>query len=191
MRCPRVAGKIFWSWTLIDSFKKAGDGFDTELQIMLSIETFIDIQAPPELLMAIYLDYERWPQLFPATIKGVRLVGIELQQLVVEVDHLYEGKVLNILTLSDNSQITLEEFKPRYNAIFINRFHECCENRTRYQIKAIIKLKGLYTLASLFIRRLVLKRIGEYVLLPMKNYAEGRLHHETYPNKKAGSFSGA
>ena len=32
------------------------------------------IRAAPERVMAIYRDYGHWPQVFPATIRGTRLI---------------------------------------------------------------------------------------------------------------------
>ena len=67
------------------------------------------------------------------------------------------------------NEIELEEFKPMYNAIFLNRFEEIA-GETVYVIEAFIFLKGIYKLAAPFIKGLVRKRISNYVLKPMKEF---------------------
>src|SRR4051812_40587848 len=57
------------------------------------------IQAPPERVMDLYLDYASWPRLFPRTIRGVQLLGEEGGRVRLEVDHVFEGKVLNVMTV--------------------------------------------------------------------------------------------
>src|SRR5262249_33653679 len=46
-----------------------------------------EIGAPPELGAGLYADYEGWPRLFPATIRGVRLVADDGRRKTIEVDH--------------------------------------------------------------------------------------------------------
>jgi hypothetical protein len=46
-----------------------------------------EIDAPPERVAALYADYEGWLRLFPATIRGVRLVATDGQRKSIEVDH--------------------------------------------------------------------------------------------------------
>jgi hypothetical protein len=60
----------------------------------------LTIPATPERLVALYLDYEHWAQLFPATIRGVRLVRSDATSMTVEVDHRSEGHVINIIELA-------------------------------------------------------------------------------------------
>ena len=80
------------------------------------------IRAQPRRLMDLYLDYAGWPRLFPATIRGVQLLGEEGGRTRLEVDHATEGKVLNVLTVISANEIRLDEWKARYEATFINRF---------------------------------------------------------------------
>src|SRR5262249_27179416 len=75
-----------------------------------------EISAPPESVAALYADYERWPRLFPATIRGVRLVADDGQRKTIEVDHATEGKVINIMMVGSPHEIRLEEFKRPFAA---------------------------------------------------------------------------
>jgi len=81
-----------------------------------------EIGAPPELVAALYADYEGWPRLFPATICGVRLLADDGQRKTIEIAHASEGNVINILIVVSPQEIRLEEFKRRFDARFINRF---------------------------------------------------------------------
>jgi len=134
------------------------------------------INAPQEKLISIYRDYNNWHKLFPATIKGAHLIKEENKMQTVEVEHKQAGKVINTLKFLSANEIELEEFKPLYNAIFLNRF-EAITGGTVYIIEAYIFLKGIYKLATPFIKGLVRKRINNYVLKPMKEFAENRSAH--------------
>jgi len=68
-----------------------------------------EIGAPPEPVAAFYADYEGWPRLFPATIRGVRHLSDDGQRKTIEVDHVSEGKVINILIVVSLQEIRLEE----------------------------------------------------------------------------------
>jgi hypothetical protein len=138
---------------------------------MLHVEASIDIVSPQPLVMRLYMDYNNWHKLFPLTIRAARCVKEEDGVFIVEVDHKKEGFVTNILTVLSNEEIQLEEFKPKYNATFINRFH-AITNGTRYTILANISLKGIYKIASPFIKNAVKNRIMELVLKPMKKFSE-------------------
>jgi hypothetical protein len=61
------------------------------------VDAAMTIHAPRERLVALYLDYAQWSQLFPATIRGVRLVRREASETTVEVDHRTAGHVVNII----------------------------------------------------------------------------------------------
>jgi hypothetical protein len=41
------------------------------------VDAAMTINAPRERLMTLYLDYAHWSRLFPATIRGVRLLRCE------------------------------------------------------------------------------------------------------------------
>src|SRR5574339_173066 len=55
------------------------------------------IRAMPDRLAALYLDYRGWPELFPATIRGVRWLEEHDGDITIEVDHRTEGRVVNII----------------------------------------------------------------------------------------------
>src|SRR5215470_17987363 len=100
------------------------------------------ISAPPEMVAALYADWAGWPRLFPATIRGVRLLAVDGQRKTIEVDHTAEGKVINIMIMVSPHEIRLEEFKRRFDARFITRF-EAAGHGTRYSIVAEFQLKGI------------------------------------------------
>lgn len=140
---------------------------------MLNIRDSIEIRATAAEAMQLYVDIQNWPHLFPATILSARIIAKEVASYKVEVTHRYEGKVINQVTLLKNNEVRLEEFKPKYNAVFINRFIEM-ESGCSYQIEASIQLKGIFKLAQYFIRTMVRNRIKSFLLLPVKQFAEKR-----------------
>jgi hypothetical protein len=135
---------------------------------------FIAINAPRQVVINIYRDFKSWNKLFPATIENARLIKEENKTQTVEVQHKTAGKVINILTHSSPNEIELKEFKPLYNAVFLNRFN-VVENGTVYAIEAYIFLKGILIILTPFIHWLVRKRIKNYVLEPMKAFAENKM----------------
>jgi hypothetical protein len=129
-----------------------------------------EFSAAPTLVAALYADYEGWPRLFPATIRGVRLLADDGERKTVEVDHASEGKVINILVVVSPQEIRLEEFKRRFDARFINRF-EAAGQGTRYSIVADVRLKGVAgVLAPL--APIVRTRLNRFVLEPMRAAVE-------------------
>ena len=133
-----------------------------------------EISAPPEFLATLYADYEGWPRLFPATIRGVRLLADDGKQKTIEVDHATEGKVINIMIVVSPHEIRLEEFKRRFDAQFVNRF-EADGQGTRYSIAADVQLKGIArTLAPLALP-IVRARLDRFVLEPMRAAVESGL----------------
>ena len=131
------------------------------------------IHASPERVSAIYQDYGHWPKLFPATIRGTRLVRENETTKAIEVDHATAGRVLNLLTVLSPSEIQLEEFKPFYDARFTNRF-EADEVGTRYTVIADVQLKGPLRLLTPIARPIVRRRIAKFVLGPLKAMAEAK-----------------
>jgi hypothetical protein len=129
------------------------------------------IQAPPERVMDLYLDYPSWPRLFPRTIRGVQLLGEEGGRVRLEVDHVFEGKVLNVMTVISSNEIRLDEWKPRYEATFMNRF-EAHPKGTRYSVFAEIALKGALWLLTPLAAPVVRSRLSRFVLRPVKAFAE-------------------
>jgi hypothetical protein len=135
------------------------------------------IRAQPRRLMELYLDNAGWPRLYPATIRAVQLLGEEGGRTRLEVDHVSEGKVLNILSVISANEIRLDEWKPRYEATFINRF-EAHPNGTRCSVFAEVALKGLTWLLTPVAAPFVRRRLHRHVLRPMKLRAEGELRGE-------------
>jgi hypothetical protein len=133
------------------------------------------IQAPPPRVMDLYLDYLSWPRLFPATIRGVLLLGEEGGRTRIEVDHAVEGKVLNVMTVVSANEVRLDEWKSRYEATFMNRF-EPHPKGTRYSVFAEVALKGPLWLLTPFAAPLVRARLDRSVLRPLKVFAEQTAH---------------
>jgi hypothetical protein len=120
---------------------------------------------------ALYLDFNHWPQLFPATIRGVRLVKSEPPRTTLEIDH-REGLVPNVLMEVSPERVDLWESKRLYNATFINRF-EPVPDGTRYTVSADIALKGAARVLGPLIRGYIRRQIHRYVLEPVCRAAEG------------------
>jgi hypothetical protein len=129
------------------------------------------IHAPPPRVMDLYLDYMSWPQLFPATVRGVQLLGVEGGRTRVEVDHAVDGKVLNVLTVVSANEVRLDEWKSRYEATFMSRF-EPHPKGTRYSVFAEVALKGPLWLLTPLAAPVVRARLDRFVLRPMKTLAE-------------------
>jgi hypothetical protein len=126
-----------------------------------------EISAPPELVAAVYADYAGWPRLFPATIRGVRLLADDGLRKTIEVDHASEGKVINILIVVSPQEIQLLEFKRRFYARFINRF-EAAGQGTRYSILAYVQLKGVMRVLAPLAPPMARARLNRFVLEPMR-----------------------
>ena len=131
------------------------------------------INAPPERLARLYLDYAHWSSLFPATIRGVRLLREGDRETTVEVDHRTEGAVVNIIRPLSPTVIELEEFKPRFDATFVNRF-ERAGNGARYVLDADVRLHMPFALLGPLITPIVRRRMRRFVLEPMRSAAESR-----------------
>jgi hypothetical protein len=137
----------------------------------MHVELSININVTPSTAVAAYLDYRKWGKLFPLTIRGVKFIREENNILTVEVDHKTEGFVINILTVISDREIKLEEYKPKYNATFINCFAEISTG-TRYTVVAYVSMKNFYKLIEPFIKPIVKKRIRKFTLRPMKEFLE-------------------
>jgi hypothetical protein len=130
------------------------------------------IQAPPERVMQLYRDYTQWARLFPATIRGVRLIRSDGVRTEVEVNH-REGFVPNVMTEVGPNRIDLWEAKRRYDATFENRFDPIPEG-TRYTVSADVRLKGVARVLAPIVGPIIRHRIRAYVLAPMRRMAEKR-----------------
>ena len=135
------------------------------------VDAAMTINAPRERLMTLYLDYAHWSRLFPATIRGVRLLRCGGSETTVEVDHRTAGHVVNIIRRRSENEVELEEFKPKYDATFVNRF-DAVAGGTRYAVSADIRLRVPYALLAPFLRGYVRRSVRRYVLEPMRVYAE-------------------
>lgn len=122
--------------------------------------------------MQLYRDYTQWPRLFPATIRGVRLIRSDGVRTEVEVDHL-EGLVPNVMTEAGPNRIDIWEAKRRYDATFENRFDPIPEG-TLYTVSADIRLKGAARLLAPIAGPLIRRRMRQFVLEPMRRMAEAR-----------------
>jgi hypothetical protein len=128
------------------------------------------ISAPPRAVLERYARWQDWPTLFPATIRGVRLVHEEGNARSLEVDHV-EGLVPNVMTVVSDEVIVLEEHKRRYDARFENRF-ERAGNLTRFVVTADVELRGLLRWLRPIAKPFIRSRIRKFVLEPMRHAAE-------------------
>ena len=132
------------------------------------------IRAPRADVAVAYRDFRDWPRIFPATVRDARLLREDAGKQVIEVDHRTEGRVINVLDAGSVETIGLEEFKPRYDARFVNRFEPVAEG-TRCTVSADVRAKGAWKLLlGPWLRGLVRYRIARQVLEPLKNHVEGR-----------------
>ena len=131
----------------------------------------LPIHASPQRLAALYLDYAHWSSLFPATIRGVRLLREGDRDIAVEVDHRTEGPVVNIIRPLSPTTIALDEFKPRFDATFINRF-DAVDDGACYTLDADVRLHMPFALLGPLVLPLVRRRMRRFVLEPMRAAAE-------------------
>jgi hypothetical protein len=139
----------------------------------VSVTVTEEIKAPRSIVQNLYSDYSHWNTLFPATIRGVSFVRQEGDRTILDVDHI-EGHVVNILQTRSPDTIELEEFKRKFDGTFWNTFVDI-PGGTRVTVAAQIRMKGLYRLATPFIRGVVRHRIKRFVLDPLKTAAERRV----------------
>jgi hypothetical protein len=137
---------------------------------MLHAEVSIIVHAPQVLVAQLYRDYCGWSQLFPATIRNVRLVRAEGARTELEIDH-REGRVPNVITEISADRIDLRESKHCYDADFVNLF-EVVPEGTCYTVFADIRLKGVARLLSPLLNGHIRRQIVQYVLVPVKVAAE-------------------
>ena len=134
-------------------------------------EASIVIHAPRERVAELYRDYRRWPRLFSATIRSVRLVRSEGARTELEIDH-REGTVPNVMTVVGPDRVDLWEAKRRYEGSFVNRF-EVVPEGTRYTVVADIRLTGVARLLGPVLGGYIRRQIVRYILAPMRAAAEG------------------
>ena len=137
---------------------------------MPHVEASVTIRAPQPQVAALYRDFAGWPQLFAATIRGVRLIRAEPARAILEIDH-REGVVPNILTEVSPDRFDLWESKRLYDATFVNCF-EAIPEGTRYSVSADIVLKGVTKVLGPLLRGYIRRQIYRYVLEPVRRAAE-------------------
>jgi hypothetical protein len=139
---------------------------------MPRLELSVFVEAPATAVAELYRDYGRWHLLFP-TIRSARLSREEEGgRLVLAIDH-REGEVVNVMTSLSPTLIRLEEWKKRFDAVFLNSFEEA-PGGTRYRVSAEIRLKGLAWLLGPLLGPYIAGQIRRYVLEPVKRAAEER-----------------
>jgi hypothetical protein len=134
---------------------------------------WVIVHAPPARVMATFLDYARWPAVFPLTIAGTELVRRSPSTLEVMVQHRKEGRMLNVLTTRGPEVVELREYKRRFDATFVNRFEPAPEG-TRYTIDATVRLALPYALLAPLLCGVVERSLRRFTLEPMRVAAERR-----------------
>jgi hypothetical protein len=128
------------------------------------------VDAPVERVRALYATPEGWSRLFPATIRGARVVRRSGGVTEVLVDHV-EGGVRNLLREVSPARFELVEWKRRYDATFTSEFLP--EGRgTRYVLGAAVRLRWPYRLLAPFVKPLVVARMRRYAVEPLRAAAE-------------------
>lgn len=133
------------------------------------VETII--AAPPDRIVALFMDYTQWPRIFAATIAHTALVGRDGRSLVVRVDHRRDGRVVNVLTNHGDGVIVLRECKRRYDATFVSSFSHDPAG-TRYAIDAEVSIKQPFTLLAPFLGGVVERALRRYTMQPLREAAE-------------------
>jgi hypothetical protein len=131
----------------------------------------VSIRAPRERVFGLYAHWQGWPQIFGATIRGVRCVNVENRTLSLDVDHV-EGHVPNRMSIISPELIVLEERKRRYDARFENHF-EASPGGTRYVVTADVTLRGPLRALRFIAKPIIVARIRRFVLEPLRRAAEG------------------
>jgi len=129
------------------------------------------VDAARDDVFRLFLDYAQWPRIFSETIRAVELVRRGTSTIAVMVDHRQEGQVLNVLTVCPPDVVLLQEFKPRYDALFVNHFEHALGGM-RYSIEAEVSIKPPFSLAAPFLSGVVERALRRYTLLPLRAAAE-------------------
>jgi hypothetical protein len=135
------------------------------------VEAVRNVHASPDELMALYLDFARWPRLFPATIRGADLVAIDGATATIAVDHAKDGTVYNTVTVVGPNAVALEEEKERYTAHYLNHFDPAPEG-CRYRLIADIELRGRWRVLRWLVPAIARRQMQRYILEPMQRAAE-------------------
>lgn len=135
----------------------------------MRVKVWTLIDAPPSSVSALYVDYRRWPAIYPL-ISGVRLLRTQGSKLVLQVEH-REGLVVNELTVRSAHELELWESKRRYDARFVNHFLETPRG-TILTVVGEIELKGWARLLRPVLTPVVRRRMERFQLQPLKRAAE-------------------
>ena len=137
---------------------------------MLRAEISIFIRADPWKVSGVISDYLKWPEIFPLTIRQVKLLRHDRNVLTIEVDH-KEGRVLNVLRIVSPAEIELKEWKKKYEARFLYHFGPN-HGGTVFRIVAEIKPKKRFRPLRPFLKPVLKHRLKRYVAKPLKRYME-------------------
>jgi len=129
------------------------------------------IHAPPERLLSLYLDYEGWPRVFPATIRDTRHVASFGSTTTLDVEHAKAGTVRNVVTVTKPREVVLDESRPDYQARFVNRFDPHPDG-CRYTVVADVAPRGARRFFAWLAEPFVRARVRRSVLAPMQRSAE-------------------
>jgi hypothetical protein len=138
---------------------------------MVRFQGEIFIAAEPQKVKAVYMDYSNWHNTFSETIKSAELLYNRCGIMHIEVLHKTEGVVPNELIETAPNELTLKEWKPRYYAVFINRFVPAAKG-TIYQVQAQLHLKGIYRALRPFVKGFAPGRLKRFALAPLKKECE-------------------
>jgi hypothetical protein len=138
---------------------------------MVRFQREIFIAAEPQKVKAVYMDYSNWHNTFSQTIRSAELLYNRSGIMHIEVRHKTEGLVPNELIETAPDEVTLKEWKPRYYAIFINRFIPAPKG-TIYQVQAHLHLKGFYKALRPFVKGFARGRLKRFALAPLKKECE-------------------
>jgi polyketide cyclase/dehydrase/lipid transport protein len=137
----------------------------------MNIEIATFVEAPREIVAAVYGEYENWPRLFP-TIHGVRLVSQRGTKFVLAVDHA-EGEVVNEMIVRWPAEIDVRETKRHYDARFLNLF-ESAPGGTTFTVRGEIRLKGVARLLRPFLKGYARRLMWRLQVTPVKEEAEAQ-----------------
>jgi Polyketide cyclase / dehydrase and lipid transport len=128
------------------------------------------VSAPTEVVQRVYADYRRWPEIFPL-VAAVELLEERNGCSLIAVEHRRFGRVINRLVATERGVLRLEEEKPTYDAVFVNRFDSMDEG-THFSITGEIRLKGLRKLLAPLIGPYVRRQMRRLQLEPIRRAAE-------------------
>jgi hypothetical protein len=138
---------------------------------MVRFQREIFIAAEPQKVKAVYMDYSNWHNTFSQTIRSAELLYNRSGIMHIEVRHKTEGLVPNELIETAPDEVTLKEWKPRYYAVFINRFVPSAKG-TVYHVQAHLHLKGFYRALTPFVKGFARGRLKRFALMPLKKECE-------------------